>query len=108
MELYQEEKRTLPVEIDYPHSYLRRVRILLPEGVTVKNLDKLAMAYQTNISGKKVAEFTTTYDAKPTEITIENVEYYNIVNYPLANFEEYRAVINAAADFNKVVLVLSK
>ncbi|AWI26026.1 DUF3857 domain-containing protein [Flavobacterium pallidum] len=108
MELYQEDKRTLPVEIDYPHSYTRKIHLLLPKGATVQNLEKFNMDYKTVINGKTEAAFTSKYTQKGDEILIENTEYYNIINYPLDKFEEYRAVINAAADFNKVVIVLSK
>lgn len=108
MELYQDTKRVLPVEIDHPHSYLRKIKIILPNGVTVKNPEKLALDYKTDIKGKTEAAFVSTYSQKGSELTIENSEYYNIVNYPLEHFNSYKAVINAAADFNKIVLVLNK
>ena len=108
LEFYQENKRILPVEIDYPHYYTRTIKILLPKGVTIKNLDKFIMDYKTQINGKTEAAFISKYNQKNDEITIDNVEYYNIMNYPLDKFEEYKAVINAAADFNKIVIILSK
>lgn len=108
MELYQESKRTLPVEIDYPHSYSRKIKILLPKGATVKNLEKFAMNYKTEIEGKTQAEFSSNYKQTDNEIIIENTEYYNIINYPKESFDQYKAVINAAADFNKIVLVVNK
>ena len=108
MEFYQENKRTLPVEIDYPHFYTRKIKILLPKGATVKNLEKFAMDYTTDINGKTEAAFISKYRKKGDEIIVENVEYYNLVNYPLSKFEEYKAVINAAADFNKIVIILTK
>jgi hypothetical protein len=107
-ELYQESKRTLPVEIDYPHAYARKIKILLPKGATVKNLEKLIMNHQLEINGKKEAVFTSKYEQKDNEINIENIEYYNLVNYSLDNFNKYREVINAAADFNKIVIILNK
>jgi hypothetical protein len=108
MELYQENKRTLPIEIQYPHAYLRKIKIILPAGAIVKNLEKFNMDFKTQINGKTEAAFTSKYIKTNNEINIENVEYYNIVNYPLATFEEYKAVINAAADFNKIVIVVTK
>lgn len=108
MEFYQENKRTLPVEIDYPHYYTRKIKILLPKGATVKNLDKFTMNFKTDINGKTEAAFISKYSKKDDEIVIENVEYYNIINYPLNKFEEYKAVINAAADFNKIVIIVTK
>lgn len=108
MEFYQENKRVLPVEIDYPHSYLRKIKIILPEGTTVKNLDKFNLNFKTNINGKDEAVFISNYNATKNEINVENVEYYKIMNYPLEKFDEYKAVINAAADFNKIVIILNK
>jgi hypothetical protein len=108
MEFYQENKRTLPVEIDYPHYYTRKIKILLPKGATVKNLDKFIMDFKTEIDGKTQAQFVSKYTQKGDEITVENTEFYKIINYPLAKFEEYKAVINAAADFNKIVIIVTK
>jgi hypothetical protein len=108
MEFYQENKRILPVEIDYPHSYTRKIKLILPNGATIKNLDKFNMDFKTMINGKAEAGFTSKYTKNNNEVIIENTEFYNIVNYPLASFEQYKAVINAAADFNKVVVIISK
>ena len=108
MEFYQENKRALPVEIDFPHLYTRNIKILLPKGATVKNLDKFTMDYKTNINGKTEAAFTSKYSKKEDEILVQNTEFYNIINYPLDKFEEYKAVINAAADFNKIVIIVTK
>ena len=108
MEFYQENKRTLPVEIDYPHFYSRKITILLPKGATVKNLEKFVMDYKTQINGKTEAQFVSNYKKNGNEIIVENTEFYNIINYPLEKFEEYKDVINAAADFNKIVIVVTR
>lgn len=108
MEFYQENKRTLPVEIDYPHLYTRNIKILLPKGATVKNLEKFVMDYKTQVNGKTEAGFISKYTKKGDEILVENTEFYNIINYPLDKFEEYKEVINAAADFNKIVIIVTK
>ncbi|WP_333810485.1 DUF3857 domain-containing protein [Flavobacterium sp.] len=108
MELYQENKRMMPVEIDYPHSYFRKIKIILPKGLKVKNLEKFNMSHKTDINGKTEAIFVSNYKTQGDEILVENTEYYNIINYPLEHFESYKAVINAAADFNKIVIVLNK
>lgn len=108
MELYQENKRVLPVEINYPHLYTRKIKIILPDGATIKNLDKFNMSHTADVNGKTEAAFISKYEQKGNVITVDNTEYYNILHYPLANFEAYRAVINAAADFNKIVVVMNK
>jgi hypothetical protein len=108
MEFYQENKRALPVEIDFPHLYTRNIKIVLPKGATIKNLDQFVMDYKTNINGKTEAAFTSKYSQKGDEILVQNTEFYNIINYPLEKFEDYKAVINAAADFNKIVIIVTK
>jgi hypothetical protein len=108
MEFYQENKRILPIEIDYPHSYTRKIKLILPNGATIKNLEKFNMDFKTVLNGKPEAGFTSKYTKNNNEVIIENSEFYNIVNYPLSSFEQYKAVINAAADFNKVVVIISK
>ncbi|MFB9079731.1 DUF3857 domain-containing protein [Flavobacterium procerum] len=108
MEFYQENKRMLPIEIDYPHYYTRKIKILLPEGATIKNLDKFVMNFKTDLNGKTEAAFTSNYTQNKNEVVIENTEFYNIINYPLSSFEQYKAVINAAADFNKIVVIVTQ
>jgi hypothetical protein len=107
MELYQENKRVLPVEIDHPHSYVRNIKIKLPKGMKAKNLEKFVMDFKTQIENKAQAGFVSNYSEKNGEINVTNSEYYNVVNYPLENFTDYKNVINAAADFNKIVVILS-
>ncbi|MBF4491806.1 DUF3857 domain-containing protein [Flavobacterium sp. MR2016-29] len=108
MEFYQENKRVLPIEIDYPHYYTRKIKIILPDGAKIKNLDKFVMNFKTDLNGKTEAAFTSNYAQNKNEVTIENTEFYNIINYPLTSFEQYKAVINAAADFNKIVVIVTQ
>ncbi|WP_180904180.1 DUF3857 domain-containing protein, partial [Flavobacterium chungangense] len=77
MELYQKDKRILPIEIHYPHYYTRKIKIILPEGATIKNLDKFVMNFKTDLDGKTEAAFTSNYTQNKNEITVENTEFYN-------------------------------
>jgi hypothetical protein len=36
---------------------------------------------------------------------INNLEYYQCIEWPVDRYEEYRTVINAAADFNKLAII---
>lgn len=108
MELYQKDKRILPIEIQYPHYYTRKIKIILPDGATIKNLDKFIMDFKTDLDGKTEAAFTSNYTQNKNEITVENTEFYNLINYPLTSFDQYKAVINAAADFNKIVVIVAQ
>lgn len=108
MELYQQNKRLFPVEIDYPHAYNRKIKVILPPNVETKNLDKINMNKSLVLDNKTEAQFKSSYTKTGNEVTVENTEFYNIVYYPLDKFEEYKTVINAAADFNKIVVILTQ
>ncbi len=107
-EIYQTEKRQYPVEIQYPHHYDREIKIRLPEGYKISNPEMLEMYFETKIDGKMEALFDCKYAQDANVLTITNEEYYQAINYPIEKYEDYRAVINAAADFNKIVLILEK
>lgn len=107
-EIYQTEQRQYPVEVQYPHHYDREITIRLPEGYKISNPEVLEMYYKTEIDGNIEALFDCNYAIDGNVLTITNEEYYKGVEYPIEKYEDYRAVINAAADFNKIVLVLEK
>lgn len=108
MEFYQEEKRVLPVEIDYPHYYTRKITLKIPQGFKIKSIADFKMNYVTEIEGEKVAGFISDATLENNTLTITNEEYYKVLHYPLEHYESYKKVINAAADFNKIVIVLEK
>lgn len=107
-ELYQVSTRKLPVEINFPHAYVRKIKLILPDNVTVKNLEKLIMDYNLVMNNKTEAKFNSSYTKEGNTIIVQNTEFYNVVKYPLELFDAYKNVINAAADFNKMVIVLTK
>lgn len=107
-EMYQEKPRKLPIELDYPHILERKLSLEIPAGYTVKNLGDLNF----DISYKKgdviSMGFLSSYTQEGNIITVTVQEIYRDLQYPLSEFENFKKVINAAADFNKVVLVLEK
>lgn len=108
VEMYQEEKRVLPIEIPHKKHYDRTITIIAPEGYSIKNLEKIDNNYEVMVNGKKAAYFTTTHKQDGNKIIIKNSEVYTSVEYPLASYDEYIKVINAAADFNKLNVVFEK
>jgi hypothetical protein len=52
------------------------------------------------------ARFITKHVIENNQLIITNEESYRLLNLPKDKYEEFRSVINAAADFNKVVLIL--
>lgn len=108
VELYQKEERLFPIEMDYPHTYHRKITLLLPEGYSVKNLDDLNANHVLKMDGKETAKFVTSYTQEGRKVTINNLEFYKQVNFPISVYDTYSKVINAAADFNKIKLVIEK
>lgn len=107
-EMYQEEERKLPVENDYNRQYIRTIHFTIPEGYSCDNLDALNINKTLTHEGNESCGFVSTYKLDGNSLTVDIREYYNDLLLPKSSYEKYREVINAAADFNKVVLVLKK
>jgi hypothetical protein len=108
VQMYQEKPRSLPIELPYPHSFNRKINLEIPTGYTVKNLNDLNMYVLHKDGEERTMGFVSSYKQDGNLVTIDIVEDYRKIKYPLSQFEDFRKVINASADFNKVVLVLEK
>ncbi len=108
VQMYQEGTRTLPLELEYCHAYVRNINVTIPAGYKVSNLDKLNMSFIVMHDEKEVAAFTSLYNLDGNTLKIRNLEYYNAIHLPINQYEDFKNVVNAAADFNKIVLVLEK
>ena len=106
MEMYQDEERNLPIESDFNRSYERIINVELPKGYSVANLDDINIDNFYEKEGKKLLEFNSYYELKENKLTVYANEYYKINRIDIENYEDYRKVINSAADFNKIILVL--
>ncbi len=108
VQMYQEKPRQLPVEIEYPHVLNRKIVIHLPAGYTVENLKDLDFDVSYKEDGDLTMGFVTTREQKGNDIELNIYETYKKASYPLTQFDIFKKVINASADFNKVTLVLKK
>ncbi len=108
VEMYQEKPRRLPVEMPYPNVQYRTITIEIPKGYSVKNAESLKIKQVYPESGLATMRFESDYTIKDNTIVIEIKEEYKQAEYGVDLFEHFRKIINAAADFNKVVLVLEK
>lgn len=108
VEMYQEKERQLPISIEYPHVLDREIKVIIPEGYFVKNLSDIEMNITDKDSGKETMGFISSYKLSENELKISVHEFYSITDYPVTAIESYMKVINASADFNKVVLILEK
>ena len=108
VEMYQEEKRKLPVENEFNRNYERRIQFEIPEGFTVRNLDDLKAEIFLEENGEKSMGFISDYEIDGDLVNVFVREYYKKLDYPLEYFDQFRNIINAAADFNKKVLIFEK
>jgi hypothetical protein len=107
-ELYQEKPRQTPVESTYPRTYKRRIRVSIPPNYQFNNLEGLKLNFDLRENGKSQAGFHSDFKVTDTELDIYIYEYYYKINFPVSAYNDYKNVINAAADFNKAKIILSK
>jgi len=106
--MYQEEKRKLPVENEFNRNYERKIQFEIPEGYRIRNLDDLKMNIFYDENGTKSMGFSSDYLVEGSQISVFIKEYYKQLDYPVEDFDQFRKIINAAADFNKKVLIFEK
>jgi hypothetical protein len=108
-EMYQVKERKLPIDIAYPHTLYRTITVNIPDGYKVSNPETIKMKVEhKGSSGEPTMAFISDYKIEGKKMHITVNEFYSQVNYPASDIEIFRKIINAAADFNKVVLVLEK
>lgn len=107
-EMYQDTKRTMPVDGDFRKYYHRELNFTIPEGYKIENLESININKSASDRDGVHASFTSSYELNDNLLQISCDEFYNKVYYEVDEYEDYRAVINSAADFNKIVLFLEK
>jgi hypothetical protein len=107
-EMYQTDSvRNLAINHGFPRWYHREITLNVPEGYELKNLESLNMLVSSEGDDPSML-FKSTYTYENNKVQILVDEWYRDGEYPAEQFEIYRAVINAAADFNKKYVVLQK
>ena len=107
-EMYQEKPRQFPMQLGYPHSLERTIELVLPEGYSVRNLQDLAIHHEYKVKEAVTMGFISDYTLEKNVLKVHVLEQYRQTFYPLSEYEEFKKVINASADFNKIVLILEK
>jgi len=107
-ELYQESSRKLPIYVSAMHNYYRKITFTIPDGYKVANLNDLNMHVEMKTDEKTSCIFTSVASLDNNVLTIISKEYYLEPGYPASRYNEFRDVINAAADFNKKTVLLQK
>jgi len=107
-EMYQEKPRQFPVQVAFPHTLERFIDLAIPAGYTIKNPDDLVIHTEFTAGGTTTMGFRSDYKIEGETLKVHVMETYSKTDYPLADYANFQKVINAAADFNKVALVLEK
>lgn len=112
--LYYEKNRVLPVDLDYPVSMNHTITINIPKGYKIMNPEAIKMhSDYVNRDLKPVISFHSDYTLKTDKkngdkLVVTVTEYYPRMHFEAGEYERFRAVVNTAADFNKVTLLLAK
>jgi hypothetical protein len=106
MEMQQEKKRILPLEAEFNRSYFRTIKIHIPEGYQISNLEDITIKNSYATKEKELFIFDSYYTLEGNVLTVTADEHYRETFVAPEIFEAYRTVINSAADFNKVTLIL--
>ena len=106
--MYRAEERTAEVENDFNRMYDRVIRLQIPKGYQVKNPDDLKLNISYTDKDQVPFLFKSDYVLKDNVLEVRIEEYYKQIYAPLSRYEDFRKVVNAAADFNKITLVLEK
>ncbi len=106
MEIQQDKKRILPLEAEFNRSYYRTLKIHIPKGYQVSNLEDITIKNSYAKKDKELFIFDSYYTLEGDVLTVTADEHYRETFVAPEIFEAYRTVINSAADFNKVTLIL--
>ncbi|PZD78687.1 DUF3857 domain-containing protein [Mesonia sp. K7] len=105
-ELYQDKERKQALDNGFMRRYDRELIIELPAEMKVANLNDINIDQKFTKDGEELMAFKSRYKLEGNTLTIYCNEHYSINKLPASDYADYRRVINAAADFNKVTLVL--
>lgn len=106
IQMYQDKERTLPLENENTRSYYRTINVTIPKGYKVANLEDLDIKNEYKENGENLFSFNSYYEMEGGVLKITADEHYEVNIVPPSIFEDFRKVINSAADFNKIVLIL--
>lgn len=104
-ELYNRDERVSPIAGPFPRYYNRTIRIEIPEGYSIKNPSDLELNIVPFGADGSIG-FVSSYKVEGNELVVSISEWYKEVHYPASDYSKYESVINGAADFNKIVLIL--
>lgn len=107
-ELYQERKRQTNIYVPITANYFHELVLEIPDGYTCSGQEAARIHNTVKDENQNVVmEFKSDYQIEGNKLTIKVNEVYKVLFLKKEKYDEYRAVINSAADFNKLVVVLT-
>ena len=107
-EMYTDNERKLPVSEDYERRFHREFQVLIPKGWSLVNGADLAMDQHLDVDGERLLQFISTWHMDGDTLKVNIDGNYRRCQLPVSQYEAYRKTVNAAADWNKLKLVLVK
>ena len=107
-ELYQEKERNNDIVIPAPTDYHHTLTVHVPVGYQIKGLESIAINNELKLDNEVAMRFVSYYEYEDNALTIHINEQYKVLHLPRERYSEFREIINAAADFNKISLILTR
>ena len=79
--------------------------VQIPRGYKIEGVEKININENYISNGNIIAKFESKYRVIGDTIVISIEEFYKSLKYSKYRYNEFRNVINAAADFNKVEIL---
>lgn len=106
-EMYQEKERKTDIVHDHNMIYNRTIKIVIPEGYEVSGLEKFNVN-EVYPAENPTISFISSYTQTGNVIEITVKEQYDDMFFDKSEIDNFRRIINAAANFNKIVVRLVK
>lgn len=108
-ELYNQESRTQPIVNGYNKSYSFSITIEIPDGYKFVDQQNLNIHNEfKSSSGIAKCGFKSSYEIVGNLIVITIYEFYDQINLSKSEYDDFKRVINSAADFNKSAILFEK
>lgn len=107
-ELYQETERINPIVMQYPNQYNYKIVVNIPKGYKLEGLESIDIHKKLEVDGEILCKWDSSYKLKGKKLIITIEESYYQSEFPFEHYDKFRAVINAASDFNKASILISK
>jgi hypothetical protein len=105
-ELYQESQRQMDIEFHSYADYHHELVVEIPQGYTCTGLETLDIKNELKNGNDVLMKFESTHELQGNKLIVRINEFYKVLQLPKQRYQEFRKVVNSAADFNKAVLIL--